>query len=101
MLKLDGTPNFDNGKPAEFNATFKDTLHYFMLAMLGRIMMIFKIPGFIKPMETYDRLTNSYIKVQTTKYYTIISINGKDFYFKRLTGKYDGSGMMAMKEKSD
>ena len=99
MLNLYDTPNFDNSKPAEFKAIFKDNLYYFKLAVLGRIMMRFKIPDFIKPMEIYDRLTNSYLKVKTVKYYTIIYINGKDLYFQRLAGKYDGSGMMTIKEK--
>ena len=50
-------------------------------------------PGFVKSLKHYDRLTNTNIEVRLGGFFTVIAVNGKDYYFRRITGKYDGSGM--------
>lgn len=81
-----------DGKPLESNATWLDVLYLWAKWTLGRILVLFQIPGLIKPIEQYDQLTGTYIKVQLVEFYVIVSINGNDFYFNRFTGKYSGSG---------
>lgn len=60
----------------------------------GRFLNWLGVPGFIRPMEMYDELiTHSLLQVRVTPLFTIVTVDGKDFYFYRISGKYDGTGM--------
>lgn len=59
----------------------------------GKLLNWFGVAGFVQPMEIRDTLMGSNISVRVSGYFTVISVDGRDFYFKRLTGEYDGSGM--------
>lgn len=61
--------------------------------IFGHLFNFFDIPGFVRKMKIYDDLTDTYIEVRLNVFFAVISVNGKDYYFKRLIGKYDGSGM--------
>lgn len=52
------------------------------------------VPGFIQPTEMYDELiTHSLLQVRVTPLFTIFSVHGKHYYFYRISGKFDGTGM--------
>ena len=49
------------------------------------------VPGFIKPMTFFDLVLQEQITVKNSRFYTILSIGDRAFYFYRLSGGYDGS----------
>jgi len=60
---------------------------------IGHILNRIGTPGLVRETTINDELTGASLSIRVSKYFTVISVDGKDFYFKRLSGKYDGSGM--------
>jgi hypothetical protein len=59
--------------------------------MIGWLIQKLRIPGLVKPFAySSEGLT---VSVRTSPRYTILTVNGRDLYFIRETGKLDGSGM--------
>lgn len=50
-------------------------------------------PGQIQDAVIDDSLTGQHVEVKVGLYFTKISVNGRDYYFHRLTGRFDGTGM--------
>lgn len=55
---------------------------------LGRI----GAPGAVKDMHIKDTLTGQEVAVHVGALFTRISVNGRDYYFDRITGRFDGTG---------
>ena len=49
-------------------------------------------PGAIQEAAIDDPLTGQNIRVHVGLFFTRVSVNGRDYYFHRLTGKFDGTG---------
>ncbi len=62
-------------------------------AGIGVLLNRIGAPGAIQPFEIHDELTDQHIKVTVSPRFTIIQVNGRDYYFYRLTGGFDGTGM--------
>jgi hypothetical protein len=60
---------------------------------LGRLLQRLGIPGAVRNVTIKDALTGQEIAVHVGVLFTCISVNGRDYYFRRLTGKFDGTGM--------
>lgn len=60
---------------------------------IGRLLNRLRVPGCIRPVEFIDETTGRHIKVTTGSLFTRISVDGRDYYFRRISGRYDGSGM--------
>lgn len=45
----------------------------------------------IRPFKLQDKLTGQKIEIKTTPYYSILSIDGREYYFIKETGKFDGT----------
>lgn len=58
----------------------------------NQILTFFNAPGFVTPIDYADRVTGDYISIRINKYFTVISVNNRDYYFRRFTGKFDGTG---------
>ena len=84
---------FGKGKPATFGATKLQIILGRLKYKTGLALNFIGVSGFVKPTKIYDRLTNTNLEVVLGGYFTIIKVNGKDFYFSRFSGEYDGSGM--------
>lgn len=52
------------------------------------------VPGAIQPIDFTDALTGTRIQIQSGVLFFVININGRDFYFDRITGRFDGTGSM-------
>ena len=50
------------------------------------------LPGFIQPFEFEDLVTGQKLKFTVSPFFTVISIDGRDYYFYRHNGKFDGTG---------
>ena len=46
--------------------------------------------GKIKPFEFKDKKTGNTIKVEVSDFYTVLSVNGRFYYFDLKTGEFDG-----------
>src|SRR5436309_14944377 len=60
--------------------------------IVGRCLLWLRIPGLVRPVEYYDEVSGIRLSVRTSLLFTKISINGRDFYFRRLSGQFDGTG---------
>ena len=57
-----------------------------------RLLDWMHVPGFVRPLEINDPVSGHRIRISASHLFTVISINGRDYYFRRLSGKYDGTG---------
>jgi len=67
-----------------------------MRYLLGKLLHWVRMPGFIRPFQYRDLNSGRLISVRTSPQYTILSIDGKELFFIRETGKFDGIGEMAV-----
>jgi hypothetical protein len=59
---------------------------------LGKLLILFGIPGIVVD-QTYDAaITRANVRVRLGPLFSVVSVNGLDVYFHRLTGKIDGVG---------
>lgn len=72
--------------------TFQRRLRDLPPSILRYLFTLFNIPGFVKPIEYADRKTGDYISVRVSPRFTVVSINNRDYYFRRFTGGFDGTG---------
>jgi hypothetical protein len=59
---------------------------------VGRLVDSLGIPGFVRPVLVHDQVTNTHLEIRPGILFTVVSIDGRDFYFRRLTGAFDGTG---------
>ncbi len=52
-----------------------------------------RIPAPLRTVEIDDPVTGDVIRIRATGLFTTITINGRDYYFDRLTGRFDGTGL--------
>ncbi len=64
-----------------------------VITLIGRLLNNCRVPGVIADAVVDDKLTGQHIEIATGPLFTRLSVNGRDYYFRRLTGEYDGSGM--------
>ena len=64
--------------------------------MRGRVLQLLRVPGLIRPFEHQDEQTGEIVRLRTSPRYTILSVGGKEFFFERETGKFDGTGAMSI-----
>ena len=60
--------------------------------VLGEILNRSRLPGAIAPIQLADLVTGSRIEVSVSAVFTRLSIDGRDYYFDRITGAFDGTG---------
>jgi hypothetical protein len=68
-----------------------------MQDMLGRILQALKRPGLVRPMVYEDPETHEVVfVVKTSPRYTTIVTAGREYYFTRESGTFDGVGAMSL-----
>ena len=50
------------------------------------------VPGAIRNLDYHDELTGQHIRVKVGLLYTCISVDGRDYFFRRYSGRFDGTG---------
>jgi hypothetical protein len=63
--------------------------------VLGRILEWLGLPGLVRPFLYRDE-SGGVVSIRTSPRYTILSIDGKEYFFVRETGKFDGIGAMQL-----
>jgi hypothetical protein len=58
----------------------------------GRILNRASMPGAIQPVEFEDRLAGQRFSVSVGELFVCVTVNDRDYYFDRITGRFDGTG---------
>lgn len=61
----------------------------------GAICNLAGLPGFVRDCDYQAGITDAHIRVRVGEIFTVITVNGLDIYFHRLTGWIDGVGTMS------
>jgi len=80
-------------RPAQNGASIIDIAIGRARELLGRILNRLRIPGAVKDIYINDALTGQEIKIHVGVLITRLSVNGRDYFFHRLSGKLVGTGM--------
>jgi hypothetical protein len=85
-------PLASEGKPAEGGASRQTIWRGRLKEWFCRLLNMLGVPGAIRDASIEDTLTGQKIEIRVGTLFTRISINGRDFYFSRLSGRFDGTG---------
>ncbi len=67
------------------------------MGVLGRILQALQRPGLVRPTAYEDPETHEVVfVVKTSPRYTTIIAGGREYYFLRENGKFDGIGAMSL-----
>ncbi len=88
MIRLVPTSNV----PLTSRVTWKTRLRDWARESGYRLLNAVGVPGVIRDTTYRDELTGHTVTVRIGLYYTLVTVDGRDFYFHRLTGKLDGTG---------
>ena len=86
-------PNNFVGTPAGDGASQYQVFKGRLQMALHRGLNSLGFPGGIKDMTITDKLTGQHIEVKVGVLFTRLSVNGRDYYFRRLSGRFDGTGI--------
>ena len=64
--------------------------------MLGHLIDLLRMPGFIQSGTYNSGFSAQQISVRTSPRYTIVTVNGVEFFFLRESGRFDGTGTMSL-----
>ena len=73
-------------------ATWWGTLRERLRTMVGDLLNRAGAPGAIRAFELTDDVTRQRIAIQVGARFVRLSVDGRDYYFDRLTGRFDGTG---------
>jgi hypothetical protein len=60
---------------------------------LGRAAQRIGLPGCVARKVLDDPVTGQHMEIRVDLLFTVISVDGRDYYFRRWSGQYDGAGM--------
>jgi hypothetical protein len=63
-----------------------------LLQWLGGVANTLGLPGLVRDTEYRSRALGATVRVRRGRLYTVITVNGMDVYFNRLSGTIDGVG---------
>jgi hypothetical protein len=63
-----------------------------MRERVGRLLSSVGVPGAVKDATIKDAVTGQEISVVVGALYVRLSVDGRDYYFDRVTGRFDGAG---------
>ena len=93
ILEFDRSVDSSGSQPTSDGATTWDIWKTRARESVGRLLCRFGFPGFVQDVSLHDPLTHQEVTISSSPYFTKISINGRDYYFDRLNGRFDGTGM--------
>jgi hypothetical protein len=79
-------------RSAREGATWPEVVIARARQLLGRILNWVGTPGAIRPLQFNDKLAGQHVAVSVGEIFVCVSVNGRDYYFDRLTGRFDGTG---------
>jgi len=85
-------PSHRVSHPVRDGATSLDIARSRIRAGIGRALNKLGVPAAIQPMEVTDEITKQHVAVAVDDLFVRVSVDGRDYYFDRLTGRFDGAG---------
>jgi hypothetical protein len=82
------------GHPAREGATVFDVARSRIRTTVGRMANRLGLPGTIRVVDIHDATAGHRVTVTIGVNVLRLTVNGRDFYFDRLTGRYEGSGSL-------
>ncbi len=83
----------DRNRPTIVGASYTDILKGRLRRLFGALLNSLRIPGTICDCQLVDPVTHQTLTIRVGILFSRITFNGRDYYFHRITGKYDGTGM--------
>jgi len=81
------------GIPARSGATVWQIASGRLREWLGRVADRMGMPGFVRRTVIEDELTGQTVVIEPGRLFTRINVDGRDYYFRRLSGRFDGVGV--------
>lgn len=88
MIRLLPSRSVPTTSPYTWRRWLRDHLTDLAYRTLNRL----GVPGAVAPMSFRDEATGCTLTVANGHRFTIVTVDGRDFYFDRITGKFDGTG---------
>jgi hypothetical protein len=85
-------PSARVGRPSAMGATRWDIWRGRLVELIGVALNRARIPGAVRDVTLKDSLTGQEVEIRVGVLSTRISVNGRDYYFDRITGKQNGAG---------
>jgi len=63
-----------------------------MRAAFGRLLNVLRLPGAVRDLKVIDSVTGQQLEIRVEPLFTRISVDGRDYYFGRISGRFDGTG---------
>ena len=63
----------------------------------GRVANVAGLPGIVRECDYYSESLEVAVRVRMNRRFTVITVNGVDVYFYRLTGYIDGVGVNSLR----
>jgi hypothetical protein len=60
---------------------------------LGKLLGLLHVPGIVVEQAYEANIARATVRVRLGPLFTVVSVNGMDIYFHRLTGRIDGIGV--------
>ena len=79
-------------RPAVDGAKFWQIWCGRMWVLLGKTANRLRIGGCVQPIVMDDPVTGQHLGIRLGPLFTVVSVDGRDYYFRRFSGKYDGAG---------
>ena len=83
---------YGDGNPAEGNASVWSRLLCRARVRLGKLLLMLHVPGVVHNVQIDDAVTGLTVEVEVGVLFTVVRVNGRDFWFDRFTGRFDGTG---------
>ena len=93
IIQLPVNRNSNQGNPTECNASYGQIFRGRIRRSIGQFMKNLRVPGAINDTHITDPVTHQTIKISVGILFTRLTVDGRDYYFNRFTGKFDGTGM--------
>ena len=85
-------PIRDKGHPPTGHASRYDVLIGRFKECFYRLLDYLHFPAVVRNWNFEDELTGQTVELRIGLFFTRLRINGRDYYFRRLSGKFDGTG---------
>lgn len=85
--------NFTKDHPALVSATRWQIYRGRMRECVVRALDGLGVPAALRSGNIKDNVTGDMIEIRAQGLFTRLTINGRDYYFDRLTGRFDGTGL--------
>ena len=79
-------------RAARDGATKIDIARSRVRAGVGRLLNKMRVPAAIRPVEIFDKIANRHVAVAVDDLFVTVTVDGRDYYFDRITGRFDGTG---------